>query len=73
MLETTSKPKSTRRSQSDEVQQGGRFTGSTYKSRPMKAGNSVEDKTLMIRTGAILGLAITQAPALVGEVVDERR
>jgi hypothetical protein len=39
----------------------------------MKAGNSVEDKTLMIRTGAILCLAITQASALVGEVVDERR
>ena len=29
--------------------EGGRFTGSTDKSGPMKPGNSVEEKTLMIR------------------------
>jgi len=28
---------------------GGRSTGSTYDSGPMKPGNSVEDKTLTIR------------------------
>ena len=29
--------------------EGGRFTGSTDNSGPMKPGNSVEDKTLTIR------------------------
>ena len=37
---------------------GGRFTGSTDKSGPMKPGNSVEEKTLMIRREEILCLAI---------------
>jgi hypothetical protein len=35
---------------------GGRFTGSTDESGPMKPGNSVEEKTLRIRKGeAIAG------------------
>ena len=36
--------------------EGGRFTGSTDESGPMKPGNSVEEKTLRIRKGkAIAG------------------
>ena len=31
--------------------EGGRFTGSTDESGPMKPGNSVEEKTLRIRKG----------------------
>lgn len=31
--------------------EGGRFTGSTEESGPMKPGNSVEEKTLRIRKG----------------------
>ena len=33
--------------------EGGRFTGSTEDSGPMKPGNSVEEKTLTIRKGEI--------------------
>ena len=36
-----------------EGAEGGRFTGSTEDSGPMKPGNSVEEKTLMIRKGEI--------------------
>lgn len=43
--------------------EGGRFTGSTEDSGPMKPGNSVEEKTLTIRKGGanIPGLAILRA------------
>ncbi len=34
-----------------EGTEGGRFTGSTDDSGPMKPGNSVEEKTLRIRKG----------------------
>ena len=73
----------TRRSRSGEGTAGGRFTGSTDESGPMKPGNSVEEKTLRIRKGEaragrnqchradprpdFLGSFIKE-----GEVVDER-
>jgi hypothetical protein len=38
-----------RRTRSGEAAEGGRFTGSTNDSGPMKPGNRVEDKTLMTR------------------------
>jgi hypothetical protein len=38
-----------RRTRSGEGAKGGRFTGSTDDSGPMKPGNRVEDKTLTIR------------------------
>jgi hypothetical protein len=34
--------------------EGGRFTGSTEDSGPVKPGNSVEDKTLTIRKGGVV-------------------
>ena len=45
------KTDSTRRPQSETRAAGGRFTGSTDESGPMKPGNSVEEKTLRIRKG----------------------
>jgi hypothetical protein len=54
--------------------EGGRFTGSTEDSGPMKPGNSVEEKTLTIRKGEINipGLATLRASSKVGEAVNER-
>ena len=57
-----------------EGPEGGRFTGSTEDSGPMKPGNKVEDKTLTIRKRE------TDSPKPgyrngvieIGEVVDER-
>jgi len=68
------KTDSTRRPRSEEGQSGGRFTGSTEDSGPMKPGNSVEEKTLMIRKGEsnIPGLATLRASSKVGEAVNER-
>ena len=43
-----------RRTRSGEGPEGGRFTGSTEDSGPMKPGNSVEEKTLTIRE--VLGI-----------------
>ena len=62
---------------------GGRFTGSTDESGPMKPGNSVEEKTLRIgkgeaRAGHNQGHRVNPKPGCVdsvigtGEVVDER-
>jgi len=43
-----------RRTRSGEGPEGGRFTGSTEDSGPMKPGNSVEEKTLTTRE--VLGI-----------------
>jgi len=43
------KPKPRRRTRNGEGAEGGRSTGSTCDSGPMKPGNRVEDKTLTIR------------------------
>ena len=49
--------------------EGGRFTGSTEDSGPMKPGNSVEEKTLMIRKGEINipGLAVLSTSSRQGK------
>ncbi len=58
------KLKPTRRSRSGEGAKGGRFTGSTNDSGPMKPGNSVEDKTLMIRKVMTVKNLSTENPPL---------
>jgi hypothetical protein len=42
-----------RRTRSEKGAEGGRSTGSTDEAGPMKPGNSVEEKTLRIRKGAL--------------------
>jgi hypothetical protein len=49
-----------------EGAEGGRFTGSTEDSGPMKPGNSVEDKTLTIRKGRIDSPSLTIPIASLG-------
>ncbi len=44
--------------------EGGRFTGSTEESGPMKPGNSVEEKTLRIGTGEAERGAISAAASI---------
>ena len=66
-----------RRTRSGEGPEGGRFTGSTEDSGPMKPGNSVEEKTLTTR-GGIKDLPSAKPGCsnfVVGawEAVDERR
>jgi len=63
--------------------EGGRFTGSTDDSGPMKPGNSVEEKTLRIgkgesQAGCVQRRCVNLKPGCLdsvigtGEVVDER-
>jgi hypothetical protein len=46
--------------------EGGRFTGSTEESGPMKPGNSVEEKTLRIRKGETTGGSICATVSIPG-------
>ncbi len=63
--------------------EGGRFTGSTEESGPMKPGNSVEEKTLRIgkgesQAGCVQRRRVNPKPGCLdnvigtGEAVDER-
>ncbi len=63
--------------------EGGRFTGSTEESGPMKPGNSVEEKTLRIgkgksQAGCVQRRGVNPQPGCLdnvigtGEAVDER-
>ena len=53
--------------------EGGRSTGTTYDSGPMKPGNSVEDKTLKIRKMYALHHALNiSSLSGIWEAVDER-
>jgi len=63
------KTESTRKTPKRGGAEGGRFTGSTKDSGPMKPGNSVEEKTLTIRKGEIntLGLAVLSTSSRQGK------
>ena len=63
------KTESTRRALKRGGTEGGRFTGSTNDSGPMKPGNSVEEKTLTI---SYLRPGYLDSVIEIGEAVNER-
>jgi len=67
------KTKPTRGTRSGEGSEGGRSTGSTDDSGPMKPGNTVEEKTLTTRKRANIKSGCPNCVVGTGEAVDERR